>query len=123
MPPVAAKTPPGWHTVVPRIVAPDPEGLVRFLQRVFEARGDFSLDAPAEMWVGDSVMLISGPAVRTPMPSFLYVYVEDVDAVHGRALAEGAISLEEPRDLPYGDRRAMVEDPWGNLWQVAARKA
>lgn len=22
---------------------------------------------------------------------------------------------------PYGDRRAMVADPWGNRWQIATR--
>jgi uncharacterized glyoxalase superfamily protein PhnB len=21
--------------------------------------------------------------------------------------------------MPYGDRRAMVEDKWGNVWQIA----
>ena len=26
------------------------------------------------------------------------------------------------RDVPYGDRRAMVSDAWGNLWQIATRK-
>jgi uncharacterized glyoxalase superfamily protein PhnB len=31
----------------------------------------------------------------------------------------GARSLEEPSDLPYGDRRGMVADRWGNVWQIA----
>jgi hypothetical protein len=26
--------------------------------------------------------------------------------------------IEQPFDLPYGDR-GMVEDRWGNLWQIA----
>jgi len=34
-------------------------------------------------------------------------------------VAAGARSLEEPVDTPYGDRRAMVEDSWGNVWQIA----
>jgi uncharacterized glyoxalase superfamily protein PhnB len=24
--------------------------------------------------------------------------------------------------MPYGDRRGMVEDPCGNLWQIATHK-
>ena len=36
-----------------------------------------------------------------------------------RAVTAGAESLEAPADLPYGDRRAMVKDPWGDLWQIA----
>ena len=54
-------------------------------------------------------------------PAGLYVYVPDCDAVCGRALGQGAESLEPPLDTPYGDRRAMIRDGWGNTWQVATR--
>jgi len=49
----------------------------------------------------------------------LYVYVDDTDKIYRRALEAGAISLEEPSDMPYGDRRGMVLDEWGNAWQIA----
>jgi DMSO/TMAO reductase YedYZ molybdopterin-dependent catalytic subunit len=62
----------------------------------------------------------AGP--RDPMPTFLYLYVDDVDATYRRAMEAGAVSLEEPRDLPYGDRRGMVQDPDGNVWQIATPK-
>ena len=55
------------------------------------------------------------------MPAFLYVYVDDTDATYRRALEAGARSLEEPLDMLYGDRRGMVEDEWGNIWQIATR--
>jgi len=51
------------------------------------------------------------------------VYVEDVDATYRRAVDAGAVSIEEPLDTPYGDRRAMVRDPFGNVFQVAHRQA
>jgi uncharacterized glyoxalase superfamily protein PhnB len=44
---------------------------------------------------------------------------DDADAAHARALAAGAVTLEELLDTPYGDRRAMVRDPFGNIWQIA----
>ena len=53
------------------------------------------------------------------MNAFLYVYVDDTDAAYRRAIDAGARSLEEPSDMPYGDRRCMVEDRWGNTWQIA----
>jgi uncharacterized glyoxalase superfamily protein PhnB len=56
------------------------------------------------------------------MPAFLYLYVDDIDATYRRALDAGAMSLEEPQDTPYGDRRGMVEDPCGNIWQIATHK-
>jgi uncharacterized glyoxalase superfamily protein PhnB len=49
--------------------------------------------------------------------------VDDADAAYRRAIAAGAISIEEPRDTPYGDRRAMVADVFGNHYQIAHRAA
>jgi PhnB protein len=66
--------------------------------------------------------MVSNVGLREPMPAFLYVYVDDIDATYRRALDAGAMSLEEPQDLPYGDRRGMVKDRWGNIWQIATHK-
>jgi PhnB protein len=54
------------------------------------------------------------------MSSFLYL--EDTDAAYRRALEAGATVIEEPSDMFYGDRRATVRDPFGNIWQIATRK-
>jgi len=112
-------TPDGWHTVTPRIVVHGAQRLVEFVKRVFGATGDYRPDQPAVMKIGDSVLMISDAGIRNPMPAFLYIYVDDTDETYRRALQAGAISLEEPSDQPYGDRRGMVEDPWGNSWQIA----
>ena len=115
--------PDGWHTVTPRIVVRDPENLIQFLKAVFHARGEFRSGLPAEMRIGDSVVMVSGgDGLRDPMPAFLYVYVDDTDSTYQRAVAVDAASLEEPADMPYGDRRAMVRDAWGNIWQIATHK-
>jgi uncharacterized glyoxalase superfamily protein PhnB len=74
---------------------------------------------PAILNIGDSIVMVSEAGVRDPCPAFLYVYVDDTDETYQRAVAAGARSLEEPSDLPYGDRRGMVEDEWGNTWQIA----
>ena len=111
----------GWHTVTPRIVVEDARGLVAFLVRVFEAKGEYRREAPSEIRIGDSILMITDAGIRRPMPAFLYVYVQDSDATYRRALEAGARSVEEPVDTPYGDRRSMVEDRWGNTWQIATR--
>jgi PhnB protein len=118
---VITSIPAGWHTITPRIVARDAAKLVEFIKDVFEARGDFRPDVPSEIEIGDSRIMISGEGPRDAMPAFLYVYVDDADATYQRALTAGAQSLEEPLDLPYGDRRGMVKDRWGNVWQIATR--
>lgn len=111
--------PEGWHTVTPRIVANDARLLVEFLKEVFGATGDYFDTRPSVMKIGDSLIMISDAGARTPMTAFLYVYVDSVDAVYRRAINAGANSVEEPGETPYGDRRCMVEDKWGNTWQIA----
>ena len=111
--------PEGWHTVTPRIVVRDAKGLVEFLKHVLGATGEYRPDRPSEVRIGDSVIMISDAGVRPAATAFLYVYVEDADAACQRALAAGARSLERPTETPYGDRRGMVQDRWGNTWQIA----
>jgi uncharacterized glyoxalase superfamily protein PhnB len=118
----AQYTPRGRHTVTPRIVAHDAEQLVKFLHHVFGATGDYRRDRPSEIQIGDSIVMITDVGVRPPTSAFLYVYVRDTDATYNLALNAGAKALEEPCETPYGDRRCMVEDRWGNTWQIATPK-
>lgn len=114
--------PDGWPTLVPRLFTDDVEGLTGFLRQVFGAAVQQHADAPSEVWIGGSMLMVSdGGGVRAPAPAFLYLYVPDVDAAFDRALAAGAEAVEAPADMPYGDRRAMVSDPWGGTWQIATR--
>src|SRR5262245_4764081 len=87
-------TPKGWHTVTPRIVAHDAKQLVEFLKYVFNAEGEYQQDFPSEVRIGDSMIMISDAGIRHPMTGFLYVYVDDTDAVYRRAIDAGARSLE-----------------------------
>ena len=115
--------PNGWHTVTPRIVVSDPKSLIKFISAVFDATGEYKIGAPAEIRIGDSTIMISdGGGLRASMVAFLYVYVVNVDATYDRAVAAGATSLEGPAEMPYGDRRAMILDNWGNTWQIATSK-
>ncbi len=111
--------PEGWHSVTPRLVVHETARQVEFLKRAFDATGDFLTERPSIIRIGDSIVMVSGVGPREAMPSFLYLYVDDVDATYQSALRAGAVSLEAPQDLPYGDRRGMIEDPCGNVWQIA----
>jgi uncharacterized glyoxalase superfamily protein PhnB len=111
--------PEGWHTLTPRIVVAGALEFVAFLRNVFGATAEYQSAAPTVVGIGDSLIIVSEAETRKPMPAFLYVYVEDADATYRQALQAGARSLEEPFDTPYGDRRGMIEDRWGNTWQIA----
>ena len=114
--------PEGWRSITPRLVVHDTGRLVDFLREAFDATGAFRTDSPSVINIGDSLVMVSGVGPREAMPAFLYLYVEDIDATYRRAIEAGAVSLEEPWDTPYGDRRGMVRDPCGNVWQIATHK-
>ena len=116
-----AGRPPGFRSVTPRMVVSDVGGAVEFLRATFGAVGEVHADRPAEVRIGDSIVLVSASGERAVFPAFLYVYVDDADTTYRRALAAGATSMEEPLDTPYGDRRGMVRDPFGNVYQIATR--
>ncbi|MGA9851960.1 MAG: VOC family protein [Gammaproteobacteria bacterium] len=111
--------PDGWPGLIPRIAVADPAALVAFIKDVFGAKGSFNAERPTELWISNSLLMVGSTIDREPTRAFLYVYVADVDAAFRRAIAHGAKPIEEPQDMPYGDRRAMVQDEWGNRWQIA----
>jgi uncharacterized glyoxalase superfamily protein PhnB len=115
--------PPGFHSVTPRLVVADVEGQVEFLRAVFDANGEIPAGRPAEIRIGDSLVMVTSAGERELFPAFLYVYVDDADRRYRLALEAGALSLEAPLDTPYGDRRAMVRDRFGNIFQIAHRRA
>ncbi len=117
----SSAAPAGFHSVTPRIVVSDAASAVEFMRTVFGATGSAVVGRPAEMRIGDSVIMVSEAGEREIFPGFLYIYVDDADAVYRRALGAGAISVEEPWDTPYGDRRATVRDAFRNLYQIASR--
>jgi PhnB protein len=114
--------PEGWHSVTPRLFAQDAARLIDLLKHAFGASGTFRNDGPSEIRIGDSIVMVGEAGAREAMPTFLYVYIKDADAAYHRALEAGATVIEEPQDMFYGDRRATVKDPWGNIWQIATHK-
>jgi PhnB protein len=117
---MAASKPLGWSTITPRLITSDVQGLVAFLQNAFAAEGEEAVGRPSELRIGDSLLMISdGGGIRSAMPAFLHLYVADADQTYQKALLAGAVAIEEPADMPWGDRRATVFDTWGNVWQIA----
>ena len=122
--------PDGYHVVTPYLVIQGVERLINFLEQAFDAKETQRVSIPdgsiahAEVRIGDSVILMGDAKgdMWKPMPSSVYLYITDCDAVYKRALEAGAISLMEPKDQFYGDRSAAVRDPVGNHWFIATHK-
>lgn len=74
----------------------------------------------AKVRIGDSIVEMGEAHDQwQPMPSAIYMYVEDVDATYQQALSAGATSALEPTNQPYGDRTAWVNDEFGNVWYLS----
>jgi len=52
-------------------------------------------------------------------PVTMHLYVDDVDAVHKRAVEAGGKSTRAVENQFYGDRTGSVEDPFGHKWYLA----
>jgi PhnB protein len=137
MPERVSPIPDGFHTITPCLVVADPRAAIAFYERalgavVLSRQGDGDEVRHAELLVGDSPIMLSPPydyaGVRGRAPAAdssmqLYVYVEDADALHARAVGAGASEIM-PVDLkPYGDRSGGVRDPFGHVWWIATRVA
>lgn len=113
----------GFHTVTPYLMVVDPDGLVRFLESAFAAEVTYRTTGAAggqhiELQIGDSRVMVGGGApVEQDQPAALFLYVDDVDALHDRAVRAGATSIIAPADGEFEEQRgAGVVDATGNQW-------
>ena len=119
----------GFHTLTPYLIVREAEELLAFVKAAFGAtelfRGTGSAGGMhAEVRIGDSMVMLGGGSSPniTPMPTAIWLYVKDADAVYEAAMRAGAKSVSAPVDQPYGDREAGVIDPGGNHWYISTHK-
>jgi PhnB protein len=117
------------RTVTPYIVALKALELVEFYKNAFGALVNVQGKGSAggyhiEVELGDSMLMVGGGGeFRGPeLPTALWYFVEDTDAVYRRALDLGATSISEPVDQPYGDREAGIKDLAGNNWYISTHR-
>lgn len=118
--------PAGFHTVTPYLTVQGATQLLEFVKAAFDAEEILCIKQPdgaidhAAVRIGDSMIELAEAKLEwTPMPGAIHLYVSDTDAIYQRALQSGAVSLQEPADMYYGERGAAVKDPVGNHWYIA----
>ena len=117
----------GLRSLTPYLHPPGAVRMIEFLKQAFAAEEVYLAQTPdgivhhAKIRVGDSIIEMGDPHGKyPPLSTMFFLYVDDVDAWYARAMAaEGAVSIEEPADQPYGHRVATVKDPFDNLWYIA----
>jgi PhnB protein len=126
--------PDGFPRLSPMLVVHDGNAAIAFYCSVLGATERTRMEAPggkvahAELAFGDSVLMLNdefpesgatSPKSVGGTPVTLSLYVDDVDDVFKRAIAEGATKLRSVEDQFYGDRVGSFEDPFGHRWHIA----
>ena len=92
-----------------------PEGKIGHAEIVVRGATVYLADAPDDMpGAAGNPKKLGGTTV------LLHQYVADVDAAVAQAEAAGATVLRAPEDQFYGDRAAVVADPFGHQWSLHA---
>lgn len=120
--------PQNYSTVSPYLIVSDAAGTISFLEEVFAAMVLRTFpDAEgrlmhAEVRIDDTVLMLADSAPEwPPVPSYVHVYVADVDGTYSRALKAGATSVQEPVKKEDEDKRGGVKDVGGTTWWIASR--
>jgi len=129
--------PDSYRRVTPCLIVQGAGKALEFYAAVFGATERMRFPGPdgtiihAEIMVGDSVVMVEDESpqreTKAPprgglpgFPAFLFIYVEDVDAVMARAAELGATVQRPAQDQFYGDRDGYIIDPFGHGWAVAS---
>lgn len=130
--------PEGYSTLTPNLIVHDAAAAIEFYKRAFGAVELSRAPAPggekiwhAELKIGDSRLMLNdefpemGGSVSAlklgGSPIMLWLYVEDVDAVHKAAVEAGATSTSPVETQFWGDRTGSIKDPFGLDWSIATR--
>jgi PhnB protein len=118
--------PEGFHSITPYLFGKGAARLIEFISAAFEGEVMFQQKRPdgavmhATIRIGDSMLMLADPTPEFgAMPSSIYLYVSDCDAVYQRALDFGGVSVFPMMTLPSGERYGGIKDPCGNVWWVA----
>ena len=125
------KTVPDHYTsVTPWIISPSSATLIEFLKAAFEAEeipnsritNEDGTIIHVVVKIGDAmVMLFDSRKDWAPTPSFLNLYVEDIEKVYNKSIELGATSVTDITALYFGEKVCRILDPFGNLWWINQR--
>jgi PhnB protein len=119
--------PTGLVPVIPQLVVKDARKLLAFLESAFGAQIRDTMPTHdgkgimhGHLTIEGVTLFIAEPFGPAPVTTAnTFVYVRDVDATVKRAVEAGAKLIAPVADMPWGDRWGMVQDAFGNTWQIA----
>jgi len=128
--------PDGYQDVIVNLTFKDSEAAVALYEKALGGKDTQIMKAEngwimhGEITVGDCVIFFNDEAEFMPRKAptgpthfSMYVYVEDVDAAYKQAVESGMTSVFEPQTMFWGDRTAVVSDPFHYVWTFSTNVA
>lgn len=127
--------PDGFHTLTACLIVRGAANALAFYKKAFGATELMRLNMPdgniahSEFKIGDSIFMISDEnpewcsnSLDTlgGSPVILYLYVTDIYATFANAVKAGATEKIPLTNQFWGDRTALVIDPFGHHWHIAS---
>jgi PhnB protein len=130
--------PKGFEAAIPYLIINGAARALDFYQKAFGAQVGVRMEAP-DGKIGHADITIDGRVhvmladeypdmgYRSPQalggsPVMVHFYVADVDAFVKHAEQAGIEVTRPLQDQFYGERTAILRDPFGHVWSVATRK-
>jgi PhnB protein len=125
------KNPPeGYPRISPYVYYEDAAAAIDWLTKAFGFKermripnkngrvmhAELELDGGVVMLATPERENLANPKRLGTTTSSIYAYVDDIDAHFEQARSAGAEILQEPEDMPYGDRHYGAKDPEGQEW-------
>lgn len=111
-------------TLIPVRSYPDLDAAVAWMRDALGCRERLRIPGHrVQLTVGNGAIVAAAwdpataPSAGRP-PATLMIRVADADATYARALELGATGVAEPTDTPYGERQAVLRDPFGHSWTL-----
>lgn len=118
------KAPAYYQPIMPYLIVENATSFMAFVKEVFDA--DVKLAVPrqdgrimhAEITIDNGTIMFADASVDyPPFPAGMFLYSPRAIAFYDKAVAKGAISIQEPAVQDYG-LSAGFKDAWGNIWWV-----
>lgn len=126
---------PALLSLSPYLVCRNAAAAVDFYRDAFAAEEVFRMTDPADGRIGHAELRIAGALVMIAdeYPDFgaispdtlggtavtLHLATDDADAATARAQRAGALVLRPPATQSFGERSAIVLDPFGHRWMLS----
>lgn len=116
------KAPAHYLPIMPYLIVPRAYDFISFIEAVFNAEErlivprEEGVIMDAEFTIGKGcIMFCDATKDYLPFPCSMFLFIDNVEDLYQKGLANGATSLQDIAEREYG-KSAGFKDTFGNMW-------